>query len=219
MSHAQCGVHAMEISGSGCFIATHSKIYLTLLHVPPWRTLKSFLLLRIIEMDDPFDDLLNLEEKYYEEGYEKGYADGLKQSRVEAKLFGIEKGYEKFIVMGKLQARAYVWAARLVEHQPEDPSKEAPHENYSMKLPPLQNKARLEKHITTLLALVDSSTLSRANTDDAVGDFDDRLKRAQAKEKVIERIIGEDASGGKVLSGGPNTGSSVAGDMESFGRK
>lgn len=59
-------------------------------------------------------------------------------------------------------------------------------------LPPLPKNPRLEKHITTLLSLVDPLTLPTENTEDAVADFDDRLKKAAAKVKIIERIIGED---------------------------
>ncbi|KAL0476057.1 hypothetical protein QR685DRAFT_490246 [Neurospora intermedia] len=55
----------------------------------------------------------------------------------------------------------------------------------------LPNNARLEKHVSTLFALVETDTLAKENTDDAVNDFDDRLKRAQGKAKIVERMVGE----------------------------
>lgn len=55
----------------------------------------------------------------------------------------------------------------------------------------LPNNTRLEKHITTLFALVETDTLAKDNTDEAVNDFDDRLKRAQGKAKIVERMVGE----------------------------
>ncbi|OJD19265.1 hypothetical protein AJ78_00795 [Emergomyces pasteurianus Ep9510] len=58
-------------------------------------------------------------------------------------------------------------------------------------LPPLPSNSRLEKHITTLLSLVDPLTLSMQNSEDAIEDFDERLKKAAAKAKLIERILGE----------------------------
>ncbi|KAK3905118.1 hypothetical protein C8A05DRAFT_41885 [Staphylotrichum tortipilum] len=60
-------------------------------------------------------------------------------------------------------------------------------------LPPFAYKdtARLEKHIRTLYALVETESLSMENTDEAVEDFDDRLRRAQGRVKVIERMVGE----------------------------
>lgn len=139
--------------------------------------------------DDPFDNLWSLEDGFYKEGYELGIRDGSRQSRISARLFGIEKGYEKFITMGYLQAKARIWTARLgpaESHETKTSVSKPP------SLPVLGRNARLEKHLDTLWALVDPSTLSLENSDDAVAEFDDRLKRAQAKEKIIERLIGAD---------------------------
>lgn len=153
-------------------------------------------------MDDPFDDLFNLEDRYYDEGYAQGFADGQKQSRLEAKLFGIEKGFEKFVVMGKLQAKARVWHSQLSS------------ETVS------SDQLRLLKHISVFQALVDPATLLNANTDDAVADFDDRLKRAQAKERIIERLLGTVGARGSGSSKDESaTHGSSLGDMESFGAK
>ncbi|KAL2371869.1 hypothetical protein BDBG_03939 [Blastomyces gilchristii SLH14081] len=58
-------------------------------------------------------------------------------------------------------------------------------------LPPLPRNSRLEKHIASLLSLVDPLALSMENSEDAVEDFDERLKKAVAKVKLIERILGE----------------------------
>lgn len=53
------------------------------------------------------------------------------------------------------------------------------------------NNPRLKKHILTLYALVEPASLSIQNTEEAVSDFDDRLRRAEGKVKIIERITGE----------------------------
>ncbi|EER37667.1 conserved hypothetical protein [Histoplasma capsulatum var. duboisii H88] len=58
-------------------------------------------------------------------------------------------------------------------------------------LAPLPRNSRLEKHIASLLSLVDPLSLSLENSEDAVEDFDNRLKKAVAKVKLIERILGE----------------------------
>ncbi|KAL2152686.1 hypothetical protein VTH82DRAFT_5870 [Thermothelomyces myriococcoides] len=60
-----------------------------------------------------------------------------------------------------------------------------------LSLPPLPDNPRLRKHITTLYALAETESLSTENTDEAVNDFDDRLRRAQGRFKVIERMTGE----------------------------
>ncbi|KAK4158548.1 protein ORAOV1 [Chaetomidium leptoderma] len=64
-------------------------------------------------------------------------------------------------------------------------------------LPPLPENPRLGKHITTLYALVETESLSTENNDEAVHDFDDRLRRAQGRAKVIERMVGENGGGEK----------------------
>ena len=61
---------------------------------------------------DSFDDLLNLEDNYYQEGYALGEADGTHAGLVEGKLFGVEKGFEKAMSMGRLSGRAEVWRWR-----------------------------------------------------------------------------------------------------------
>lgn len=176
--------------------------------------------------DDPFDSVLDLEETYYQEGYDLGVADGSRAGRTEGRVFGIEKGFEKFTAMGMLYGRAAVWASRLPRKKeqgkddknkaiiaqdevlfnflegsseslipgvPKDAAQTSPAEGSlgAEGLPPLAANPRLEKHIQTLFALVEPETFSTENTEEAVADFDDRLKRAGAKAKVIERIVGE----------------------------
>lgn len=59
-------------------------------------------------------------------------------------------------------------------------------------LPGLKSpSSRLTSHIHLLHALTDPPTFSTSNTEDAVADYDDRVRRAGAKAKVIERIVGE----------------------------
>lgn len=185
---------------------------------------------------DPFDDVLNLEEKFYSEGYKQGVADGDHAGRVEGRSFGIEKGFEKFAEAGRLHGKAIVWANRLPPPPPQPRSQQATEggggggaisstsaegKTQVNKLPGLHNGgARLEKNVVTLYALVEPETLPTENTDEAVNDFDDRVKRAQGKARVIERQIGENVSSStarkeaasprpsEVKTGGGNQGSS-----------
>ena len=145
--------------------------------------------------DLDLDSLLNLEDDFYTSGHAQGLQDGLRQSRFESRVFGVEQGFQKGIVMGRLQARAKLWSARLGVPQEKEIHTDAAGEDALKTLPPLKAQERLqktlEKHLERLLAYVDPSTLSPANTDDDVAEFDDRLKKALAKVKVIERMIGE----------------------------
>ena len=163
---------------------------------------------------DPLDSLLGLEDQYYNEGFTLGTADGVQAGLVEGRLFGLEKGFEKFVNMGKLHGQSIVWASRL-------PSIQASRANTLESLPPmtdhknldngsvselnmlkrttshgnplplLPSQPRLKKHIQTFHALVEMESVSVKNNEDSVSEFDDRLRRAGGKSKIIEKLIGE----------------------------
>ncbi|KAJ4415647.1 hypothetical protein N0V82_007208 [Gnomoniopsis sp. IMI 355080] len=154
---------------------------------------------------DPFDDIINLEEKFYSDGHKAGVADGARAGRIEGRSFGIEKGYEKFVEAGRLYGKAVVWANRLPQAQPQAPASTEPQQQQQQQLPALSGGggARLEKNVLTLHALVEPETLSTENSDEAVNDFDDRVKRAQGKARVVERQVGEE---GVLKDGGATKG-------------
>jgi mRNA export factor len=157
---------------------------------------------------DPFDDLLSLEEDFYKEGFEAGLADSVQAGLLDGKLFGIEKGYEKALELGKAYGRALVWQQRLGAHQ-HDGSHDNQHSKSSTgsssgekvddldikalqsELPALPDTPRLKKNIETLLHLADPATVSKENTDDSVSEFDDRLIKIGSKLKIISKAIDE----------------------------
>jgi hypothetical protein len=163
---------------------------------------------------DLLDGLLDLEERFYEEGYELGAKDGARAGYNEGVVFAVENSFEKFQEMGRLYGKGIIWAKRLPggkhellvsgrhvasvesavigDKMPCDASEDQAAGPLSgQKLPSFSENPRLEKHLSTFLSLVDPTTLPMDNTEDAVADFDERLKKASAKAKVIERIIGE----------------------------
>ncbi|KAM0254243.1 hypothetical protein ACHAP5_000230 [Fusarium lateritium] len=147
---------------------------------------------RQADTSDPFEDVLNLEERFYSEGYQQGIKDGVQAGRIEGRSFGMQKGFEKFLESGRLASKAIVWANRM------PPKDSASSSGDACTLPALPRNARLEKNINTLYALVEPDTLSTENSDEAVQDFDDRVKRAQGKAKIIEKMAG---NAGKETSG------------------
>lgn len=152
--------------------------------------------------DDLFEDLFTLEDDLYNQGYQEGTVDGQKKARLEAYIFGIEQGFAKFKEMGALQAKAQDYES-LLRGAGSETSKVAA-------------GSRVAKHLETLKALVDPETLSFDNSDEAVADFDDRLKRANAKVTVIEKILGTESTANKPASA---TGlGKAARAMEDFGR-
>lgn len=164
---------------------------------------------------DPFEDVLHLEDKFYADGYKQGVADGERAGRSEGRAFGIETGFDKFVEAGRLYGRSLVWANRLpraqqsAEETSSAPAREVAGEEGasqegrlsvdvegeppSLRLPLLAGGARLEKSVLMLHALVEPDTLATENDTEAVDDFDDRVKRAQGRARVVERQVGEDA--------------------------
>lgn len=172
--------------------------------------------------EDPFDTLLTLEDTLYTEAYSAGVSDGARAGRIEGRIFGLEKGFEKFVAMGTLHGRACVWGSRIPSFQETPISQDNIATSSTTKelskqidgkedeqivenretsrtrliLPTLPETQRLTKNISHLHSLTDPLTFSTLNTEEGVADFDDRLKRAGAKAKIIERTLGENEAAG-----------------------
>ncbi|KAK5171220.1 uncharacterized protein LTR77_004364 [Saxophila tyrrhenica] len=164
--------------------------------------------------DDPFDSLLSLEQQYHTEGYQLGLSDGARAGRLEGRVFGTEKGFEKFLEMGRLAGRASIWDARLAGPVPEGG------EAQGVKI---HATDRVKKHVRRLKDLTDPETIATDNSEDAVSEFDDRLKDAKAKVKLISTLLGEDEDG--VRKGGQTESNATSrssksvkgtGEMEDF---
>jgi len=140
---------------------------------------------------DPFQDLFSLEDKYFREGHALGVADGARSGRVEGRIFGLERGFDKFAAMGRLAGQAAVWEARLSKRPQAENKNASESQSGEVHVPSIPSNARLQKHVQTLSALTEADSLSTQNTEDAVSDFDDRFKRAEGKTKVIQSILGE----------------------------
>ncbi|QQK46457.1 Essential protein Yae1, N-terminal [Penicillium digitatum] len=146
------------------------------------------------------DSLLDLEEQFYNEGYELGTADGAATGYTEGSVFAVEKGFEKFVEMGRLYGKALVWAQRLDFKTSEGAALQADGTTDTLSLDPSickdmlslpPHSTRLARNLQTLLELVDPATLDMSNTEEAVNDVDERLKGAATKAKLIQRALGE----------------------------
>merc|ERR1711964_315666 len=138
-----------------------------------------------------FDEVLGLEEQFYEDGFRQGYEDGVKAGRVEGRTFGLEKGFEKYVESGRTHVQDSAESSAVQPSQP-------------FSLHAMPENQRLAKHLKVLHALAESESLSTENTEEAVSDFDDRLKRAQGKAKIIERIVGENQGDATAVAGTKN---------------
>jgi len=169
-----------------------------------------------------FDKVLDLEEQFYHAGYQQGLNDGAHAGKVEGRTFGLEQGFEKYKAMGQLYGQSLIWTDRTPQfHQstPSDSTEAVPtplDQLRNQRLPLLPDNPRLAKHITTLLALSESASLSTVNTEDAVTEFNDRLKRAQAKAKIIAKITGEDVHGSNGKAATSKSGKTNIEDANAF---
>lgn len=119
--------------------------------------------------------------------------DGEKAGLIEGRLFGLEKSFEKFVELGRIQGRVSVWKGRIPQEGTTPPA-------------PITNP-RLIKHIQQLDNIV--SNPSTTNDEEGVEEVDDALKRGKAKAKIVASMLGEKEVGNS--SGeGSNGGSAGA---------
>ncbi|KAG9205375.1 hypothetical protein G6514_008016 [Epicoccum nigrum] len=158
--------------------------------------------------NDPFDDLLTLEDTLYTSAHAQGITDGARAGRIEGRIFGLEKGFEKFAALGELHGRGAVWGSRIAASTPTSTTStpnptESHSEDKQTRLPPIANPStRLTSNTSLLYHLTDPPTFDTSNNETAVADYDDRFKRAGAKAKVIERIVGETSTSANAEQGG-----------------
>ena len=76
---------------------------------------------------------------------------------------------------------------------------------------------RLEKNVAILYGMLEPGTLSTRNDDDAVNDFDSRVKGARGKFKVVERVVGETVDAAAGAGVGVGTGAKNE-NIEDVGR-
>ncbi|KAJ5855773.1 Essential protein Yae1 N-terminal [Penicillium soppii] len=146
------------------------------------------------------DSLLDLEEQFYNEGFRLGTVDGAETGYTEGSVFAVEKGFEKFVEMGRLYGKALVWAQRLELKSSDSTTAQPANTTDDISLDPSickdmpslpAHSTRLVRNLHTLLELVDPATLDMSNTEEAVNDVDERLKGAATKTKLIQRAMGE----------------------------
>lgn len=145
-----------------------------------------------------FDDILSLEEQFYDGGFQQGLSDGIKAGRTEGRTFGLEKGFERYTEAGRYHGRALVWENRLSNNIIGQTSRATPlrtlpsaTSSSRVHLPFVPENPRFFKHLKVLHAVSELESLPKENTEEAVSDFEDRTRRAQAKVKILEKLSGE----------------------------
>ncbi|PSK41520.1 hypothetical protein C7M61_001203 [Candidozyma pseudohaemuli] len=60
--------------------------------------------------DITLDGVLDLEEKYYEEGYTEGQEKSVKDNHLEGKAYGLQTGFQRFLVVGYIHGLIEIWS-------------------------------------------------------------------------------------------------------------
>jgi hypothetical protein len=131
--------------------------------------------------DDIFSAALTLEDTAYATGHAQGLADGERAGRAEGRLFGLTHGFDKYLEIGRLQGRTDVWSKRVTGQQSGNDK--------------LRGNLRVKRHVDSLLELTDPAHSPAVNDEEAVDAFEERVKRARAKVKMVEKILGEEVEG------------------------
>ncbi|OBA20214.1 DUF1715-domain-containing protein [Metschnikowia bicuspidata var. bicuspidata NRRL YB-4993] len=110
--------------------------------------------------DFSLDDVLNLEDGYYEKGFHEGHEHSAKEQFMEGKVYGLQTGFQRFLIVGYLHGLLEEWSQE--------------------KSPAL---AVHLKQLSTYLAAI-----SMSNDDQAVVQYEKSVTSARNKARVIAAI-------------------------------
>ncbi|CCD25731.1 ribosome biosynthesis protein LTO1 NDAI_0F04130 [Naumovozyma dairenensis CBS 421] len=109
---------------------------------------------------DIFDNLLNLEEQFYEEGWDEGHNENLKNNYLEGKQFGLQVGFQRFVLLGQMSGFCDVLESL-----------------------PFGNNANLLKNIEVIRTLIESVGMN--NDEENVENLEKTLMKLKNKFRTI----------------------------------
>lgn len=107
--------------------------------------------------------------------------DGEQAGRIEGRVFGLEKGFEKFLELGRLQGRCSVWKARIPSSIASPTA--GPAKSVQITSP------RVQKQVESLAILLTNPPFK--NDEESVEEVEETLKRGRNKAKVLLNMLGE----------------------------
>ncbi|KAK9474358.1 uncharacterized protein V1510DRAFT_412026 [Dipodascopsis tothii] len=136
-------------------------------------------------MDGDFvDSLLSLEQSFYNDGYTEGKADGVQAGAAEGTQFGLETGFKRYVNIGLLHGRVRVWTQTAAVRGAETAAEPDPASDV---VPLAGGGSRVKKQLQVLASLV--TDVPMTNTEPAVETFENNLKRAKARAKVVGSLL------------------------------
>ncbi|KAM9932929.1 hypothetical protein OXX80_007436 [Metschnikowia pulcherrima] len=110
--------------------------------------------------DINLDAALDLEEEFYEKGFKEGHEHSAKEQFLEGKMYGLQTGFQRFLVVGYLQSLLEIWTC--------------------------ENTPSLQTHLEQLRKILGEISLS--NDDEAVAKYEKAITSARNKARVIAAI-------------------------------
>lgn len=100
-------------------------------------------------------------------------------------MFGLEKGFERFLELGRLQGRCSVWKARISYSTIPSTTEEGtgPVKGVHITSP------RVQKQVKSLAILLTNPPFK--NDEESVEEVEETLKRGRNKTKVLSNMLGE----------------------------
>ncbi|ODV80116.1 DUF1715-domain-containing protein [Suhomyces tanzawaensis NRRL Y-17324] len=114
-----------------------------------------------LDFDIDGDDILNLEEEYYQKGFEEGQSDASKEQLREGKEYGYQTGFQRYLIIGYIQGLVEVWEKNLL--------------SYELKM--------LANHLVQLKTIIDDVPITNEASD--VEEFEKRVNKARNKVRVV----------------------------------
>lgn len=119
-------------------------------------------------IDENMDQLLNLEEQYYEEGYREGQEESTRLQYIEGKEYGYQTGFQRFLVVGYIKGLIEYWESHL--------------ESYG-------SSKSISGHINQIKGVIDNIPLK--NDDEAVALYEKSINKIRNKVRIVGTITKE----------------------------
>lgn len=122
-----------------------------------------------IELD--VDEVLNLEEEYYQKGFLEGQEHSTREQYIEGKEYGYQTGFQRALIVGYIQGLMEYWK-----------------ENKDLN--------NVDGHMTQLREIVEGIPVT--NGESEVAEFEKRINKARNKIRVIATILKESSKVSKL---------------------
>ncbi|ABN65012.2 predicted protein [Scheffersomyces stipitis CBS 6054] len=121
-----------------------------------------------IDISIDTDEVLNVEEEYYQKGFREGQEQSTRQQEMEGKEYGYQTGFQRFLIVGYIDG--------LVEH-------------WSRNIQTYEASASVANHLKQLEALIKDIPIT--NGDEEVAHYEKSVAKARNKLRVIATLVKE----------------------------